>query len=109
MRQPLFVLLESTKKMRKGNDPLSVNGLKAMVAKFEKTGSLKVQPGRGRKPVPQDTIEAVATAIVDRGQDSIAATSSARGVARNMNMPYSTEVLKTLILISSYRMVENPD
>lgn len=94
------------KKMRKGNGPLSVNGLKAMVAKFEKTGSLKVQSGRGRKPVPQDTIEAVATAIVDRGQDNIAATSSARGVARNMDMPYSTvwKIVRKIIHFYPYKI-----
>ena len=39
-----------------------------MVAKFEKTGSLNVQSGRGRKSIVQDTVEEVATAIVGRAQ-----------------------------------------
>jgi hypothetical protein len=38
--------------MSKGNGPLSINSLKEMVKKFEKTGSLKVQSGRGQKPIP---------------------------------------------------------
>ena len=53
---------------------------KAMVMKFEKIGFLKVQSGRGRKSVAQDTVEEVATVIVDRAQSNIACTSSARGV-----------------------------
>ncbi len=61
-----------------------------MIKKFEKTGSMKVQLGRERKPVSQDTSEEVATAIFDRSQYSIADTSSASGVARNLEMPYST-------------------
>ena len=36
-------------KVRKAKDPLSVNALKAMVAKFEKADSLKVQSARRRK------------------------------------------------------------
>ena len=58
-------------KVRKAKDPLSVDALKAMVAKFEKTGCLKVQSGRGRKSVAQGTTEEVAKAIVDRAQDNI--------------------------------------
>ncbi|KFM77225.1 hypothetical protein X975_20207, partial [Stegodyphus mimosarum] len=94
------------KKMNKGNGPVSINRLKAMVATFEKTGSQKVQSGRGRKPVSQDTIEAVATAIVDRGPDNIAATSSARGVAWNMDMPYSTvwKILRKIINFYPYKI-----
>ncbi|KFM66244.1 hypothetical protein X975_14744, partial [Stegodyphus mimosarum] len=77
-----------------------------MVATFKKTGSLKVQSGRGRKPVPQYTIEAAATAIVDRGPDNIAATSSAREVARNMDMPYS-KVWKILQKIINFYLYKN--
>ena len=36
-------------KVHKAKGLLSVNALKAVIAKFEKTGSLKVQSGRGRK------------------------------------------------------------
>jgi hypothetical protein len=92
--------------MRKGNGPLSVNSLKEMVKKFEITGFLKVQSGRGQKPVPQDKIEEVATVIVDREQDSIADTSSARGVARNLDMPYSTvwKILRKIIHFYPYKI-----
>ena len=60
------MLLERKIKVHKTKDLLLVNALKAMVAKFEKTGSLKVQLGRGRKSVARDTIEEVATAIAYR-------------------------------------------
>ena len=56
--------------MHKAKVPLSVNALKAVVAKFEKTGSLKVQLGRGRKSVTQDALEEIATEIVDRAEDN---------------------------------------
>ena len=42
----------SRKKLRKG--PLSLNGLKKMIKKFEETGSLTIRAGRGRKPVSKD-------------------------------------------------------
>ena len=44
----------SRNNLRKG--PLSINAVKAMVKKFEKTGSFTTRPGRGRKPVSEDTI-----------------------------------------------------
>lgn len=55
-RQPLFALLESTKK-RKTNGHLLVNGLKVMVERFQKKRSLKVQSDKGRKPLQLDAIE----------------------------------------------------
>lgn len=67
--------------MRKGNGLLPVSGLKVIVVRLEKTGSL--QPGRGRKPVPQDTIEEDKTEIVNRAQGNIAVISSAHNVALN--------------------------
>lgn len=57
---------------------------KGMADSFRKTSSLKVQSGRGRKSVSQDSIEDVVTAIIDRAQDNIAGISSAGGVARNL-------------------------
>ncbi len=54
---------KSHRKMSKGNGPLSVNGLKPMMEKFEKAVSLKVQSGSRRKAVLRNTIEEVATAL----------------------------------------------
>ncbi|GFX12557.1 uncharacterized protein TNCV_3156781 [Trichonephila clavipes] len=49
------------KNLRKG--PLLPQALSRMVARFEKTGHLGVQPGRGRKSTRSDVVEDVATAI----------------------------------------------
>ena len=57
-----------------------------MVKKIEKTGSLTVRPGRGRKPVSEDTITDIATAIIERSQTSTAGDSSTRGVARQLDV-----------------------
>ncbi|GFU68125.1 hypothetical protein TNCV_247891 [Trichonephila clavipes] len=46
--------------------PLLPLVLKRMIARFEKTGHLDVQPGRGRKSTRSDAVEDVATAIVDQ-------------------------------------------
>lgn len=43
--------------MCKGNGLLSVKRLKAIVKKFENTGSLNFQSDIGHKPVQQNTIE----------------------------------------------------
>lgn len=46
--QSLFVYLEIThtkKEIRKGNDPLSTNGLKAIIERFQGAGSVKAQLG----------------------------------------------------------------
>lgn len=60
--------------MRKVNGPLSVNGLEAIIHKFEKTCSLKVLFIGGRKSIPQNTTEEAVT--LDRAQGSIANTYS---------------------------------
>ena len=94
----------SRKKLRKG--PLSMNGLKKMIKKFEETGSLTIRAGRGRKPVSEDAITDVATAIVEGSQETIAGTSSARGVARQLDMNYSTvwRVLRRVIGFYPYKI-----
>ena len=43
--------------------PLLPQALKRMIARFEKTGDLRVQPGRRRTPTRSDIVEDVATAI----------------------------------------------
>ena len=79
----------SRKKLRKG--PLSLNGLKKMIMKLEEMGSLTIHAGRGRKPVSEDAITDVATAIVEGSQGTITGTSSARVVALHLEMNYFTK------------------
>ncbi|GFX05479.1 hypothetical protein TNCV_1008011 [Trichonephila clavipes] len=42
-----------------------------MIMKFEETGDLGVLPGRGRKPVENETVEEVGTAVIERASCSI--------------------------------------
>ena len=78
----------SRKKLRRGS--LSLNGLRKIIKKFEETGSLTIRAGRGRKPVSEDVITDVATAIVEGSHGTIAGTCSSRDVARQLNMNFST-------------------
>ncbi|GFV37059.1 uncharacterized protein TNCV_2382061 [Trichonephila clavipes] len=64
------------KNLPKGS--LLPQALKRMIARFEKTGHLGVQPGRGRKSTRSDVIEVVATDIVDQSMDNVICCSSAR-------------------------------
>lgn len=48
-----------------------------MVAKFQKTSSLKFQSDKRQNLMPQDTFEEVTTAILDTIQDIICANSNA--------------------------------
>lgn len=61
-----------------------------MLEMFEKTYYLKVQSGRRRKPVPQNAIEEVATATVEKALDNITGTYNVRRLARNLHIPYCT-------------------
>ncbi|GFU26599.1 uncharacterized protein TNCV_1837271 [Trichonephila clavipes] len=61
-----------------------------MIARFEKTGHLVVQSGRGNKSTRSDVVEDVATAIVDQSMDNAIDCSSARSVSRHLGVPYST-------------------
>ncbi|KAF8764126.1 hypothetical protein HNY73_022240 [Argiope bruennichi] len=66
--------------LRKG--PLSIN---AVIKKCEKkTSSFATRPDRGRKPVSEDTITDVETAIIERNQTSTDGNSSTLGVAYNL-------------------------
>ena len=87
----------SRKKLRKG--PLSINGLKKIIKKFDETGSLTIRSGRGRKPISEDVITDVATVVVEGSQGTIADTSSSRGVARQLDMNYSPiwKILRSVI------------
>ena len=79
--------------------PLLPQALKGMIARFEKTGDLGVQPSRGRKPTRSDIVEDVSTAIVEQSMDNVAGCSSARGVSRNLSVPHNTvqNILKKMV------------
>ena len=70
-----------------------------MVKKIEKTGSFTIRPGRGWKPVSEDTVTDVAIAIVERNKTSTAGDSSTRGVARQLDVSASTiwKVLRKIL------------
>ncbi|GFX06307.1 uncharacterized protein TNCV_505271 [Trichonephila clavipes] len=80
-----------------------------MIARFEKTGHLDVQPGRGRKSTRSDVIEDVATAIVDQSMDNVIGCSSARAVSRHLGVPYSTvwNVLRKVVHFFPYKIRHN--
>ncbi|GFU32491.1 uncharacterized protein TNCV_4890101 [Trichonephila clavipes] len=95
------------KNLRKG--PLLPQALKRMIARFEKTGHLGVQPGRGRKSTRSDVVEDVATAIVDQSMDNVIGCSSARAVSRHLGVPYSTawNVLRKVVHFFPYKIRHN--
>ena len=57
------------KNLRKG--PLLPQALKRMIARLEKTGDLRIQPGRGRKQTFFDLVEDVASAIIEQLMDNL--------------------------------------
>ncbi|GFV13211.1 DUF4817 domain-containing protein [Trichonephila clavipes] len=77
------------KNLRKG--PLLLQALKRMIARFEKTGHLGVQPGLGRKSNRSDVVEDVATTIVDQSMDNVIGCSSVRAVSRHLGVPLGVE------------------
>ncbi|GFW18470.1 uncharacterized protein TNCV_1184971 [Trichonephila clavipes] len=95
------------KNLRKG--PLLPQALKRMIARFEKTGHLGVQPGRGCKSTRSDVVEDVATAIVDQSMDNVIGCSSARAVSRHLGVPYSTvwNVLRKVVHFFPYKIRHN--
>ncbi|GFX42303.1 uncharacterized protein TNCV_110231 [Trichonephila clavipes] len=95
------------KNLRKG--PLLPQALKRMIARFEKTGHLGVQPGRGRKSTRSDVVEDVATAIVDQSMDNVIGCSSAHAVSRHLGVPYSTvrNVLRKVVHFFPYKIRHN--
>ena len=89
------------KNLLKGS--LFPQALKRMIARFKKTGDLRVQSSRGRKPTRSDIIEDVATAIVVQSMDNVASCSSARAVSRNLCVLYSTlhNILRKMVPIQN--------
>ncbi|GFW91751.1 DUF4817 domain-containing protein [Trichonephila clavipes] len=99
--------LRRLKNLRKG--PLFPQALKRMIALFEKTGHLGVQPGRGRKSTRSDVVEDVATAIVDQSMDNVIGCSRAHAVSRHLGVPYSTvwNVLRKVVQFFPYKIRHN--
>ncbi|GFX54935.1 uncharacterized protein TNCV_3318521 [Trichonephila clavipes] len=95
------------KNLRKG--PLLPQALKRMIARFEKTGHIGVQPSRGRKSTRSDVVKDVATAIVDQSMDNVIGCSSARAVSRHLGVPYSTvwNVLRKVAHFFPYKIRHN--
>ncbi|GFX25433.1 uncharacterized protein TNCV_1424171 [Trichonephila clavipes] len=80
-----------------------------MIARFENTLHLGVQPGRGHKSTRSDVVEDVATAIVDQSMDNVIGCSSARAVSRHLGVPYSTvwNVLRKVVHFFLYKIRHN--
>ncbi|GFU34079.1 uncharacterized protein TNCV_3198901 [Trichonephila clavipes] len=80
-----------------------------MIARFEKTGHLGVQPVRRRKSPRSDIVEDVATTIVDQSMDNVIGCSSARAVSRHLGVPYSTvwNVLRKVVPFFPYKICHN--
>ena len=95
------------KNIRKG--PLHPEALKRMIARFEKTGDLRVQPGRGRKPTRSDIVEDVATATVEQSMDNVASCRCARVASRNLSVPYSKvqNILRKMVHFSPHKIHYN--
>ncbi|GFX34802.1 uncharacterized protein TNCV_2327421 [Trichonephila clavipes] len=64
-----------------------------MIMKFEETGNFGVLLGKGRRPVGIETVEVVATAMVERASSSIFSSASGRSVSRELEIPWSIKTL----------------
>ena len=88
------------KRLRRG--PMSVNGLKTMISVFEETAELGVIPDtRERRPENLERVQQIDDAIATKRSSSgarILQQVSARSVARNLSLPWST-VHKVLLHI----------
>ncbi|GFV56749.1 uncharacterized protein TNCV_2539511 [Trichonephila clavipes] len=77
-----------------------------MIMKFEETGNLGVLPGRGRKSVGTETVEEVATAMVERASSSIYSTASGRSASHELEISWSTErkILRFILKWNPYKI-----
>lgn len=96
------------KRLRRG--PMSVNGLKNMISKFEETGELGVIPGtRGRRPVNPETVQQIDNAIATTSSSSggtMQQQVSGRSVARILSIPWPTvhKVLRQILRRYPYKI-----
>lgn len=86
--------------------PMTPQGLRKMMTKFEATGLLSVAPGRGRKSVSVETTEAVALAVEEAAMDSTQGTCSVSAVARRLDLPLSTvyKIVRKVLLYYPYKI-----
>ena len=80
-----------------------------MIAGFEKTGDLKDQPSRGRKLIPSDVDEDVATTIIKQSMDNVVGFCSTRVVSQHLSVPKSTvqNVLRKIVHFYLYEIRYN--
>ena len=76
------------KGLRRG--PMSTNGLKKKMVKFENTGDFSVAPGIGRWSIPMEVVDKVAVAVADRVECTPNSASSAQVVSHELGVPWST-------------------
>lgn len=95
------------KKLRRG--PMSPQGVRDMISRFETTGSLGVQRGRGRKPIGAAVVSEVATAVVEQSLTNNRGTSSARAVSRQLDVSYGTvwKILRKIVHFFPYKISHN--
>ena len=92
------------KKLRRG--PMSPQGVRDMISRFETTGSLGVQRGRGRKPIGAEVVSEVATAVVEQSLTNDRGISSARAVSRQLDVSYGTvwKILRKIVHFFPYKI-----
>ena len=92
------------KELRRG--PMSTNGLKKMMMKFENTGDFGVAPGRGRRPIPMEVVDKVAVAVADHAEHTPNSATSAQAVSHELGIPWSTvrKILQCILHWYSYKI-----
>ncbi|GFS70699.1 uncharacterized protein TNCV_520861 [Trichonephila clavipes] len=61
-----------------------------MIKKFQGTGDLSVMPERGRKSVGTESVEQIATAVIEIASSSIYSSASGRSMSRELEIPWSS-------------------
>ena len=69
--------------------PMSTNGLKNKMMKFENTGDFCVAPGRGRRSMPMEVVDEVAVAVVECAERAPNSATSARALSCELGVPWS--------------------
>ena len=74
--------------------------------KFENTGDLGVEPGRGKRSIPMEVVDEVAMAVADRAERASNSATSARALSRELSVSWST-VRKILHCILRWNLYKN--
>ncbi|GBL84596.1 hypothetical protein AVEN_191063-1 [Araneus ventricosus] len=95
------------KKLRRG--PVSPQGVRDMISRFEKTGSLYVQGGRGQKPICTEVVSEAATAVVEQSLTNDHGVSRARAVSTQLDVSYGTvwKILRKIVHFLPYKISHN--